>query len=290
MCINSLIHQYAMIEINQLKFAYSRKKNVYNQLDLVVEQGTVAALLGLNGAGKTTLLNLIAGFSIPQNGTCQVFGYEASLRKPQMLEQLFMVSDNNEFPNSSVDSFCRLYAPFYTEFDNQLLENCLTEFKLSRTMSLKHMSLGEKRKVILSFALATRCKLLLFDEPTNGLDIPSKATFRRLLAANLKEDQTAILATHQVRDLGTIMDRIIIEDHGKVLLNESIDSITTKLHFGKAGDVQHQKEDIVYVQDNNPLEPIVTLNKNNLPSLLDIELLFNATIQNPNTLSNIFKN
>lgn len=204
-----------MIKIDNLNFSYPRKRKVYQNLSLNIEEGAVYALLGLNGAGKTTLLNLIAGFLIPQDGACMVFGCEASKREPKMLEEIFFVSDTSEFPNRRVKSFCNLYAGFYPRFDQVFFDYCLGEFDLHGGMSLKSMSFGEKRKVMLSFALATKCKLLMFDEPTNGLDIPSKATFRKLLASSIDETQTIIMATHQVRDLANLMDRIIIEHQGR---------------------------------------------------------------------------
>ncbi len=276
-----------MIEIKNLSFYYSRKRPVYSDLSLKIEKGSVSAILGLNGAGKTTLFNLIAGFLIPKEGSCKVSYYESSKRSPEMLQELFMVSDISEFPNMVIDKFCKLYADFYPRFDYNLFTNCLAEFNLSSKQSLKHLSLGEKRKVMLSFALATRCKLLLFDEPTNGLDIPSKSTFRKMIAANLEEDQTILLATHQVRDLGNLMDRIIIEHQGKIILNETTNQISEKLLFGvKATDVN--PNDLFYSDENVASNECVAINRNSHSSKLDIEQLFNAAISDPQKISLVF--
>lgn len=276
-----------MIEFKNLNFHYSRKSQVYNNLDLTIKEGSVSAILGLNGAGKTTMLNLIAGFLIPKQGTCEVFGYHSSKRNPKMLQDLFMVSDINEFPNTSIEKFYKLYIDFYPKFDKNLFEHCISEFGLSLKDSLKRLSLGEKRKAILSFALATKCKILLFDEPTNGLDIPSKATFRKLVAANLDETQTLIIATHQVRDLSNLMERIIIEHQGKIIVNEPLDVISEKLAFGLKID-EINPEDLIYKNGSFAVNETISINRNSQRGQLDVELLFNAAISKPEELSAIF--
>ena len=276
-----------MIEVENLNFYYSRKQMVYNNLNLIIGEGTVAALLGMNGAGKTTLLNLIAGFLIPKGGNCKVQKYESSKRAPEMLQDLFMVSDISEFPSTTVDKFCRMYSDFYPKFDDKLFHHCLTEFSLSSEQSLKRISHGEKRKVMLSFALATRCKVLLFDEPTNGLDIPSKASFRKLIASSTDENQTILLATHQVRDLANIVDRVIIEHHGEIVLNETTDRISEKLLFCTQAD-QFNPEDLIFSQKGIVSNEFVAVNRNGHSGILDIELLFNAAVSNPIELSSVF--
>lgn len=276
-----------MIEIKNLDFHYQRKHQVYKNLNLNIKEGSIYALLGLNGAGKTTLLNLIAGFLIPQEGTCRVFDFEASRREPQMLQEIFLVGDTSEFPNMTVNEFCDLYAGFYSNFDDELFKQCISEFGLLRDSSLKRLSFGDKRKVVLSFALATRCRLLLFDEPTNGLDIPSKATFRKLIASTLGEDQTIIMATHQVRDLANLMDRIIVENKGQILINESVEQIAKKISFGLPSE-QIAIDNLIFKADGfNPNET-VSVNRSLQPGQVDIELLFSAAIASPNKLSAIF--
>jgi ABC-2 type transport system ATP-binding protein len=276
-----------VIEIKNLEFHYPRKHQVYKNLNLNIKEGSICGLLGLNGAGKTTLLNLISGFLIPQAGTCSVFGYQSSKRKPEMLQEIFLVGDTSEFPNMSVKEFCDLYAGFYQRFDMNLFEQCISEFGLALTSSLKILSFGDKRKVILSFALATKCRLLMFDEPTNGLDIPSKAVFRKLIASTFYEGQTIIMATHQVRDLANLMDWIVIEHCGEITLNESIDRIAEKLSFGLSLE-QIAAENLVLKAEGFSQNETVSVNTTGQPGQVDIELLFNAATQNPKKMSQIF--
>lgn len=276
-----------MIEVKNLNFYYSRKQMVYNNLNLNIDEGTICGLLGLNGAGKTTLLNLIAGFLIPQEGTCKVFGYQSTKREPEMLQEIFVVSDTSDLPYPNISVFCKLFAGFYPRFDKDFFELCMSEFKVSARTNLRNFSFGDKHKAMLSFALATRCRLLLFDEPTNGLDIPSKAIFRKLVASSLCENQTIVMATHQLRDLDTLMDHVVIEHQGQIVLNEPIDRISEKLLFG-VNENQIVKEDLLYVTDSFARNETVSVNRTNQPGQADIELLFNAAIANPDVLSAIF--
>lgn len=203
-----------------------------------------------------------------------------------MLQEIFLVGDTSEFPNLTVKQFCELYAGFYPRFDYDFFNSCILEFGLQPGSSLKRLSFGDKRKVVLSFALATKCRLLLFDEPTNGLDIPSKATFRKLIVSSLGENQTIIMATHQVRDLANLMDRIIIEHDGKIVINEPIDRIAEKLAFGLTPD-QIAPIDLIFKADSFNQNETVSVNHTGQPGQVDIELLFNAAITNMAELSQI---
>ena len=85
--------------------------------------------------------------------------------------------------------------------------------------------MGQKKKVFMSFALATGTRFLLMDEPTNGLDIPSKSQFRKVIANNMTEDRTLIISTHQVHDVESLLDHIIIMNQSQLLLDASISNI-----------------------------------------------------------------
>ena len=110
--------------------------------------------------------------------------------------------------------------------------------KFLQTVRLQNMSYGQKKKVLISFALATNAKVLLMDEPTNGLDIMSKSQFRKILAEALDEERCIIISTHQVKDLENLIDRITIIDEGKILFDENVEDITKKLSFRFAYDAE----------------------------------------------------
>ena len=98
-------------------------------------------------------------------------------------------------------------------------------------INLGSLSMGQKKKVFMSFALATNTSLLLMDEPTNGLDIPGKSQFRKFIASGMSDDKTIVISTHQVRDIDKVLDHVLIMDESRVLLDESTSSICEKLFF-----------------------------------------------------------
>lgn len=218
-----------MIECNELTFSYSRKHRVLDNINLTLQPGHIYGLLGKNGEGKSTLLKLISGLLIPNEGSCRLWNLDVKYRPVELLQKLFLVQENPAFPDVSVNEYFKMYAPFYPLFNHQTLKNCLDSFEINTATRIKKLSFGQQKKVLISLALAANTSILLFDEPTNGLDIPSKKIFRQLLAAFVREDQIVVLSTHQVRDLDSLIDAVVIIDQQKIVFNESLDNCTTSL-------------------------------------------------------------
>jgi ABC-2 type transport system ATP-binding protein len=211
-----------VIEIKNFSFSYKAEEPLFCELDLQVGAGSVYGLLGKNGAGKTTLLKIVAGLLFPHSGNCSVVGCKPKERLPHFLQEIYFIPEEFYVPPVTADVYVDLYAPFYKKFDQQAYKTAINEFALPTNKKLTTLSYGQKKKFLVVFALATNCKLLLLDEPTNGLDIPSKSQFRKLLASMLTEEKTFIIATHQVRDLETLIDTVVILDNGKIIFNQPI--------------------------------------------------------------------
>ena len=171
-----------MIKIEQLKFGYQRKSVLFEQLDAEINQGKVYGLLGHNGAGKTTMLKLIAGLLFPKSGNCNVLGFNPKDRNPNLLKELFYIPEEFEFPSFTIERYLKVYSAFYPNFDKIVLNEILNEFDLKYEDKLNTLSFGQKKKFLLAFAIASNCKILLMDEPTNGIDIPSKSKLRQIIA------------------------------------------------------------------------------------------------------------
>jgi ABC-2 type transport system ATP-binding protein len=276
-----------MIRIQNLSFAY-RKKPVFQGLNLQFEAGHVYGLLGKNGTGKSSLLRNIAGLLHPQNGSITVNGLTPSERLPVFLEDTFMVPEEFYLPDISVPDFVKHYVPFYPRFDQKSFGNYISIFEIPADSTLQNMSYGQKKKVLISFALATNAKVLLMDEPTNGLDILSKSQFRKILAEALDEERCIIISTHQVKDLENLIDRITVIDEGKILFDENVEDITNKLSFRFAYD----KADLataIYSESLLRGHVIVAPNTEREESKLDLELLYKAIVTNPGTITKLFQ-
>jgi ABC-2 type transport system ATP-binding protein len=190
-----------MITLEQLTFGYYSEKKLFHNLNLEFKTGNIYGLLGKNGAGKTTLLKLICGLLFPQQGSCTVKGFPAQGRNPEFLNDIFLITEEFYLPAITIRTYQQIYAPFYPGFNQERFRENLKEFELNPQALLTTLSYGQKKKFLLAFGLATDCACFILDEPTNGLDIPSKRQFRRLLAASLDPDRMFIISTHQVRDL-----------------------------------------------------------------------------------------
>ena len=191
-----------MLKINDLAFSYSGNScKVFNDFSLEFEKGAVYGLLGKNGTGKSTLLYLITGLLHPQQGSVLYKGEEVRRRLPSTLSDMFIVPEEFELPSMTMKQYVKLNAPFYPNFSEEQLTQNLALFDFDENVRLGDLSMGQKKKVYMSFALAANTSLLVMDEPTNGLDIPSKSEFRRLIANNMTDEKTIIISTHQVRDI-----------------------------------------------------------------------------------------
>ena len=212
----------SMIKIEGLTFSYGKKASVFQDFSLEMEAGKVIGLLGKNGTGKSTLLYLMSGLLRPQSGSVWMKGVDVQKRLPVTLEDMYLVPEEFTLPNLSLKQFVKVNAPFYPRFSQELLRACLADFELDEDIHLGELSMGQKKKAYMCFALAANTSLLLMDEPTNGLDIPSKSQFRKVIASGMTEEKSVVVSTHQVRDIDRLLDQVVVIDGNEVLLNRSV--------------------------------------------------------------------
>ena len=277
-----------MIDVKNLSFSYGKKVNLFSGLDLTLPVGNIYGLLGKNGAGKTTLLKIICGLLFPQEGTSSVNGLETRKRAPELLRELFFIPEEFFVPAVNINQYKALYSPFYTAFDEKNFQNYIDEFELDRKQLLSKMSYGQKKKFLIAFGLAAGTKLLILDEPTNGLDIPSKSQFRKLLAYSLTEDRVFLISTHQVRDMQNLIDPIIILDDGKIIFQADSEQISDKISVTLTKDEADIKNSL-YSEKTPGGYIAVKEKKNKEEAQVDLELLFNAVIANKEKMSSLFQ-
>ena len=265
-----------MIEVKNISFKYEGQKNlVFDDFSLQLEENNIYGLLGKNGMGKSTLLYLIAGLLRPKKGSVCFDGVETKLRKPETLQEIFIVPEEFDLPAMSLNQYVKINEPFYPRFSREVLEACLKDFELSTDIKLNALSMGQKKKVFMAFALATNTKVLLMDEPTNGLDIPSKSQFRKVVAQYMTDDRTLIISTHQVHDVESLLDHILILNQQKLLLDASVADITEKYTFEYR--TPDQMEDALYAEPSLQGNAVIAPRKEgSAETQLNLELLFNA--------------
>lgn len=276
-----------MISIQNLSFSYRKNKPLFENLNLQLDAGHIYGLLGKNGAGKSSLMKHIAGLLFPQQGHCKVMGFESRYRQPAFLQNLFMVPEEFYLPQVHIKSYVNTYAPFYPNFDRKAFQNNLEEFHIPVDQRLTEMSYGQKKKVLISFGLAANTKVLILDEPTNGLDIPSKSQFRKVIAAAVSDGKCIVISTHQVRDLDNLIDSIVIIDNHKIIFRQDVEAVTDRLCFKHVGNIA-DAGNVLFADSSLRGHAVITHNEDAAHSRIDMELLFNAVLEKQESITSIF--
>lgn len=276
-----------MVDLKDIYFSYSSKQPLFEDLSLKLEGGRIYGLLGKNGAGKTTLLKNIAGLQFVKAGSCQAFGMDSSKRNPDMLKNIYFLPEEIWLPDVTIPVYVKMYAPSWPTFNYDYFHYCLSEFDIRPDVRLKKMSFGQRKKFAISYAMATRARLLMLDEPTNGLDIPSKSKFRKLAAELMEDNRCIVLSTHQVRDLETLIDTVIILENSKILLNKTIDQVCDKLFFDIITSLD-QPKGVLFSELTPKGFSVIMNNPEHLESKIDLEALFNMCIEQPETINHLF--
>ena len=272
-----------MIVIDKIQFSYD-KHEVFDNLSLTFNEGTIYGLLGLNGAGKSTLLYLMSGLLFPQKGKIEFNGYDMTKRNPNALADLFLVPEEFDLPKITLEKYVKLNAPFYPKFSRETLDKCLRGFNMDSNILLDKLSMGQKKKAFMCFALAANTSLLIMDEPTNGLDIPSKSQFRQVVSSCMDDNRSIIISTHQVADVQNLIDHITIIDGKKCLFDRSVMEIEQKLSFTTSA-----VENAIYTQDNLGGKASVCKRLADDPETpMSIELLFNAVLIQRDKINEVF--
>ena len=277
-----------MITVENLSFTYRKSKRaVLHDFSLSFESGRVYGLLGKNGAGKSTLLYLMSGLLTPKNGKVVFHDTDVRRRLPVTLQDIFLVPEEFELPAVSLVSYIELNSPFYPRFSKEDMMKYLHYFEMDLEVNLGELSMGQKKKVFMGFALATNTSLLLMDEPTNGLDIPGKSQFRKFIASGMSDDKTILISTHQVRDIDHVLDHVLIMDNSRVLLDQSIAEVSEQLLFVES-DSRESSVESLFSSPTVQGHMMILPNTHGEESEVNLELLFNATLALPEQMAQLF--
>lgn len=275
-----------MISVKNASFSYGKHK-VFENVCLELEKGKIYGLLGENGVGKSTLLKVLSGLLKLDGGECMAAGESSFGRTPSFLEKVFYLPEDFAGDNVVVEKYAMQLGQFYPNFSPDKFHRILGEFGVEGKARFNKLSLGQQKKAIIAIALSLQTDILIMDEPSNGLDIPSKALLRRMIAENASEDQLIIISTHQVKDLENLIDPIIIMDRDGIVMNASIAEITGKLSFS----IEPQKDSgALYCQQDLRGYYTVRQNFTGIETPVDLEVLFNCALGNKALFKDMFNN
>ena len=275
-----------MIEIKNLAFSYG-KTPVLKSITTTLEEGRIYGLLGENGVGKTTLLTLLCGLKKVCSGSITTDGQNPFDRTPTLLQNQFYLPDEVLPIAMKAECFAKERGAFWPDYDHAKFLEIMKEFENDPAKKMSQMSAGQLKKTYISLALACGCKYIFMDEPTNGLDIPSKTQFRSAIMKYTSDDSTIVISTHQVRDLENIIDPIIILDRQDVLLNASVEEITSKLYFDYGTQLHPES---LYSEQLPGGFIQVYPNTTGEDSKINVEALFNAVHKNKELIKGMFNN
>ena len=268
-----------MITIKDLGFSYGDKA-VLKNITMTLEEGRIYGLLGENGVGKTTLLTLLCGLKAVKAGSIDTDGHNPYDREPSFLADQYYLSDEVAAMNMTALDYAKNYGKFWDGFDMDKFVEIMGVFENDPAQKMNKMSFGQLKKTYISFALACNTKYLFMDEPTNGLDIPAKSQFRKIIARHATEDRTIVISTHQVRDIEFLLDHILCISGSHLQLDKPVQEICDCLCFQQV-ETGVTPSDCLYSEPSMRGEAVITANEAGVETTLNLELLFNALQVNP---------
>ena len=199
------------------------QKTALEQVDLKLESGHIVGLLGPNGSGKTTLIKLANGLLVPTAGKILINGMAHGAATKALVAYL---PDRMALPEwMTAAQAIDYYGDFFADFRRDAAEDMTARLGLDRAQHIKTMSKGTKEKLQLILTMSRRAKLYLLDEPIGGVDPATRDYILRTIIGNYSEDATVLISTHLIADVEQVLDTVIFLREGKVMLQESVDTI-----------------------------------------------------------------
>ncbi len=276
-----------MITISNLHYQYGSSRKVLTGLNLELSAGKIYGILGSNGAGKSTILKCICGLLLPQSGSINVGVWQAKDRLPSFLSELFFLPEDPFGPDIKPEEYGRVYGVFYPKYDHILFLSLCSDFEIPSSHRLDEMSHGQKKKALIAFGIACKTKLIILDEPTNGLDIPSKSQFRKIIAKSTHSENCIVISTHQIKDVENLIDHVIIVNEGNVLFDKSVAAISKALFFVER-PTSVTSAPKYYEEESIRGYTVIEPNPEELESKIDLEILYKAVLSDPKLLKNPF--
>ncbi len=221
-----------VIETVGLTHRYGRH-TALRDVDLVIPEGSLYALMGPNGAGKTTLLKILLGLLKPSQGSVRLLGKPAGHLTLGERASIGYVAEGQQLPDwMTLDQLERHLAPLYETWDHSLATELRRSFRLPSTRPIRRFSRGERMKVALLCALAPRPRLLIMDEPFSGMDaLVRDELVHGLLEFSAGEGWSVLLCSHDIGEIELLADAVGFLDRGRLILSEPMDVLRDRFRW-----------------------------------------------------------
>ncbi len=218
----------SVIEIERLTKDYGHGRGVFD-VNISIDEGECYGFLGPNGAGKTTTIRHLMGFSKPQEGTTSILGKDSREYSAMLQNSVGYLPGEVALPAGlSGTSFLRMMGRLRGVKDDAYLRMLLDRFELDANISIKHMSLGVKRKLAVVTAFMHDPDILILDEPTSGLDPVMQERFIEYIREEKQRGKTIFLSSHIFHEVDAVCDRIAIIRDGKIMSEFKSDELKEK--------------------------------------------------------------
>ncbi|ASV68889.1 ABC transporter ATP-binding protein [Cytobacillus sp. FSL W7-1323] len=212
-----------MIEFHKVNKKYGFNQ-VLKDISFTIRPGKIIGLVGPNGSGKSTILKLISGLTYPSSGEVNVLGEPANRRIASKV--IYLTEADSFYPSFTVRDMLNFYESQFADFEQDKAMELLQFMNLNDSVKIRSLSKGNRGRLKLVLALARRAPILLLDEPFSGLDpMVRDSLVQGLLSFIDFEKQTVLMATHEIEEVETVLDELIMIEDGKFLGQYHVETI-----------------------------------------------------------------
>lgn len=273
-----------IIEIKNLTKAYGKNRGIDN-VNLSINEGEIFGFIGPNGAGKSTTIKTLLNLIFPTSGEAKIFGLDCVKETTKIKENIgYVPSEVRYYDDMTVKEIIDYAKSFKKNLDEEYVDRLIKLFDVELSKKIYQLSLGNKKKVSIIQALIHKPKLLILDEPTNGLDpLVQKHLFDELIALN-KHGSTIFLSSHNLTEVEEFCHRVAIIKEGKIVEVRKLDdfehktlkkvSITVDKDITKEIKalggliVEHEENTIIFNYDKDINELIALISKYTVSNLI----------------------
>lgn len=269
------------ITVNNLSKNY-KTVQALKDVSLNIPKGRIVGLLGKNGAGKSTLMKCMLGL-LRYEGNITMFNKSITEWKHELYKNVAFIPDVSGLdPRLTVEQIINFSAEVNDSWNADKAKRLFAKSDLPCDQKIGNLSKGMKTKLYLLLTLSKDVDILILDEPTLGLDIVFRKEFYDLLLGEFyDENKTIIISTHQVAEIENILQDVIFIDEGRIILNESVDSLKNRWHIY---EVPQNEEDSL--MQYNPR--VITKTLGHVRALVEGEATLPEAIVTMPNLSEIF--
>ena len=217
------------IEIKNLTKVYGKNRGIQD-INISVKEGEIYGFIGPNGAGKSTTIKTLLNFIYSTSGEALIFGMDSVKESEKIKEYIgYVPSEVRYYDDVKVKDIIKYAQSFYPKSNKEYVDRICNELELDMNKKMGELSLGNKKKVAIAQSLINNPKLLILDEPTNGLDPLMQKKLFNILIEEKKKGNTVFLSSHNLVEVQNLCDRVCVIKEGKIVDIIEIEKSKTEL-------------------------------------------------------------